>query len=156
MPAIAFSAGPRNCVTADSIGFKPGQLGAFLALLKSFRAFRTDHGLKITADSIATETEFDVCVLKLGGVVSGVDGSGGVGIGGIGSEMVGSGEGRSSGSEGGSVELGGSEVGVWTLSRGDNATSWPIIGPGYYTFKSCGSWLHRQARHMRVYMFLHG
>ena len=104
MPAIAFSAGPRNCVTADSIGFKPGQLEAFLALLKSFRAFRTDHGLKITADSIATETEFDVCVLKLGGVVSGVDGSGGVGIGGIGSEMVGragvgSGVGRGSGDE---------------------------------------------------------
>ena len=73
MPAIAFSAGPRNCVTADSIGFKPGQLEAFLALLKSFRAFRTDHGLKITADSIATETEFDVCVLKLRGVAVAVE-----------------------------------------------------------------------------------
>ena len=66
------------------------------------------------------------------------------------------GRGNRSGSEGGSVELGGSEVGVWTLSGGDNATFWPSNGPGYYTSKSCGSWLHRQARHMRAYLFLHG
>ena len=37
---------------------------------------------------------------------------------------------RGNGSGGGSVELEGSEVGVWTLSGGYNATSWPSTGPG--------------------------
>ena len=43
-----------------------------------------------SSDNIAAETEFDVCFLGWGGIVSGVDGSGGVGIVGIGSDMVGS------------------------------------------------------------------